>query len=91
LLDSKHFHYSWEQIEKSATSGSLYKKQDKIKQCGEEKPNFGKKLKPEMSTIPAVKPVRSIVEVVEPNYDALLFSDESYANEIAELFDDKKI
>ena len=30
LLDSRHFHYTKEQLQKSAESGSLYKKRDRI-------------------------------------------------------------
>jgi hypothetical protein len=90
LLDPKHFHYAYDRLAKSLESGSLFKKKNKIVYLGEEKPYFGKKEKMQMSTIPAVKPVRSIVEVIEPDYDQLLFSDESYANEISELFGEEK-
>ncbi len=90
LLDPKHFHYTYEQLVKSSESGSLFKKKDKVAICGEEKPSFKKKETREMSTIPAVKPVRSVVRVFEPDYDALLFSDEHYAQEISELFDEDK-
>jgi len=90
LLDPKHFHYTYERLAKSAESGSLFTYKKKVVITGEEKPYFGKKEKPQMSTIPAVKPVRSVVEVVEPDYDQLLFSDESYAFEISELFNEEK-
>jgi hypothetical protein len=90
LLDAKHFHYTYDRLTKSLESGSLFARKNKVVYLGEEKPHFGKKEKPQMSTIPAVKPVRSVVEVVEIDYDALLFSDESYANEISELFAEEK-
>ena len=89
LLDAKHFHYTWDQIEKSAESGSLFKKSDKVKHVPE-KPNFGKKLRSEMSTIPAERKIRTVVKVEVVNYDAILFSDEQYAQEISEIFDEEK-
>jgi hypothetical protein len=88
LLDKKRgFNYTLEQLEKSKESGSLYKKRDKI--CvSYSQPT---ELKPpgiELSEIPVETRLRTAVELSDPEYEELLFSDEKYAEEMSELLSD---
>jgi len=82
LLDKKHFSYTLDQINKSAESGSLYKKRDKIKI---------RKVAPKVIVVPGVylvdmpnfiKPLRSQVEIIEPKYEELEISAEEMIDEI---------
>ncbi len=91
LLDSKHFSYSLEQLEKSAAAGSIFKKSDKIK----------------VRNIPPTEPIkpgiyvavddfrkvmpRSLVKIEQKKYEELEFdmdsreAEEKQAAEFAEL------
>jgi len=82
LLNKKHFSYTLDQINKSAESGSLYKKRDKIKI---------RKVAPKVIVVPGVylvdmpnfvKPLRSQVEIIEPKYEELEISAEEMIDEI---------
>jgi hypothetical protein len=85
LLDSKHFYYTKEQLEKSLKEGSLYKKSDKIKKC-EAKPKFMAPARKKLSEQPMQMRKRSAVKVTTPQYEELIISDEKYAEEMSELF-----
>lgn len=86
LLDMKHYDYSLEQLTKSATSGSLHKKRDKI---------VVRKLAPEVindkilldreTCIPTRE--RSILIIKEEHYEELAVSDEEFAKEASDIQD----
>lgn len=84
LLDKKHFSFSKEQLLKSFSSGSLFKKRNKIfvRQVAPEKENkyllFNKD-----ESFPSRD--RSILSIREENYEELNLSDAEYANQNAEL------
>lgn len=84
LMDTKHFHYTLEQLEASADSGSIFAKRDKIKV---------RSVPPEISVKPGlyvlnenrnIKP-RSQLKIVEKQYEELNVSDEKFAEESAAL------
>jgi hypothetical protein len=89
LLDSRHFNYSADQLEKSMTSGSLFKKSDKIKRRGipkDKKPQFL-----EVSTDFREVRRKSLIRAEIDNYDELpnmyedqLLSDQKFAEEYAD-------
>lgn len=82
LLDSRHYHYTLEQLEKSSTSGSLFRKHHmlKIRQVAPEvvKPTeiLVHKGQPTPSRV-----ARPIINVEIPRYEELEFSDEKFAQE----------
>lgn len=83
LLDSKHFHYTLEQLLASQASGSLHIKRDKI---------FVRDVPPVNQVKPGIyksdqflyKAPRSNVKVEEKNYEELNVSDQKFAEEITE-------
>lgn len=86
LMDQKHFKYTLEQLQKSATSGSLFKKRDKVvirflpPVINKEVMKISKE-----SAIPGRE--RSIFNFKEEKYEELDISDDQYADENAELAD----
>ena len=88
LLDHKHYHYSWEQIYKSFTSGSIFKKRDKI--AARKNPPYVAKKTLTLDRN-AVLPSRekSIFEIKQETYEELSLSDEQFAAENAESSDVK--
>lgn len=86
LLDSKHFKYTLEQLQKSAISGSLFKKRDKIAirhippVLLKEEPSINRK-----TVIPGRE--RSVLVIKEEEYEELKITDDQYAEENAELAD----
>jgi hypothetical protein len=86
LMDTRHYQYTLEQLQKSATSGSLFKKRDKI---------VVRKLAPEL--LPKIIPInresviptreRSILEIKEEQYEELQITNEEFAIENADLAD----
>ena len=86
LLDKRHYHYTIEQLKKSAESGSLYKKRDKI---------YPRKNAPEIPNQRidyvenAVIPPRdkSVFQIEQQNYEELDLTDEEFAEENAEMAD----
>lgn len=90
LLDSKHYFFTEKQINDSLTSGSLYKRSDKIK-VRKVAPNLTNlkgpsKIEVDQNIYPSK--VRSLLEHKEYNYDEeneIQMSDEQYAEENAEL------
>lgn len=87
LLDSKHFHYTLEQLEQSKTSGSLLKKNHLVKVV-DHVPRPIEIIKHELSTEPRQVPKRSNVKIVETEYEELMISDEKFAQEF--LMDEEK-
>ena len=86
LLNKKHYYYTWKQIYDSVTSGSIFKKKDKI---------IPRKLPPKVqrltitidkeSAVPGRE--KSIFEFKEEKYEELDLSDEKFAEENADLVD----
>lgn len=85
LLDSKHYHYKEEQLQKSALNGSIYNKRDKI---------FVRKIPPTIevaimdfveTNIPTRQ--RSTLEIKYEVYEELNVSDEEWAAENADIVD----
>lgn len=84
LLDSKHYYFTWDQVFKSITSGSIFKKRNKI---------FIRKIPPkfeqiklqvdEISVIPCRS--KSIYEVKEEKYEELNVTDEQFVEENLDL------
>jgi hypothetical protein len=83
LLDNKHYSYSVEQLIKSATEGSIFKKRDKIvirQKAPEQKKN--KVLFDRETMIPSRE--RSLFNIKEEYYEELDISDEEFAKENAD-------
>lgn len=90
LLDKKHYQYNLEQLQKSAESGSIFKKRDKI---------VVRKVAPEVliTNVPLTKDMfiptreRSTLVIKEEHYKELSveanLSDEEFAKENAEMAD----
>jgi len=86
LLDSKRFTFTIEQLKASMKSGSIYKKRDKIK-IGKGQPQIASLPKRVVSEYPIHVRPRSAVIVEDPQFDELIPSDQSYAEEMAREFD----
>jgi hypothetical protein len=88
LLDEKHYQLNLEQLQKSATSGSIFKKRDKIvvrhlpPDVPEDKMLFSKE-----AVIPSRQ--RSILVIEEKNYEELNVTDEEFAKETVEMDEQK--
>jgi len=86
LLDSKYYYYTEEQIEKSATIGSIYKRKDKL---------IKREIAPEIikheilinknEIIPSRE--RSTYSIKQEIYEELNITDEQFADANAELAD----
>lgn len=86
LLDSQHYKYTLEQLEKSAESGSIFAKRDKIKVRKVLPPHLQKTI--EISKDPlewARKPLYSKVEIREEKFEELIESDEQIAEDISDV------
>lgn len=88
LLDEKHYQLNLQQLQKSATSGSLFNKRDKIvirhlpPVIPEDKMPFSKE-----AVIPSRQ--RSILVIEEKNYEELNITDEEFAKETIEMDEQK--
>jgi len=86
LMDSRHYSYTLEQLEKSQKSGSIFNKRNRIKV---------RKVPPEVikMDVPFLKETyipsreRSVFEIKDEKYEELTLSDEQFAEENAELAD----
>lgn len=86
LMDSRHYSYTLEQLEKSQKSGSIFNKRNRIKV---------RKVSPEVikMDVPFLKETyipsreRSVFEIKDEKYEELTLSDEQFAEENAELAD----
>lgn len=84
LLDSKHYQYTLDQLNKSVDSGSIFKKRDRI---------VVRKVAPEVlkANIPLTRETfipsreRSLYEIKHEHYDELNVSDEQFASDTADL------
>ena len=86
-LLNDHFSFTIDQLKASLKNGSLYRKRDKIK-IGKGRPEKAKPIHKEISKYPIVIRNRSAVKVEEPIFDDLIVSDDDYANEMANEFDE---
>src|SRR6202000_3368649 len=87
LLDKKHFNYTIEQLQKSAASGSIYNKRDKIKTCNNP-PEIIIEPGLYLSKEPRYVASRSNVKLEEKTYEELpsldqLNSEEKFAAEFS--------
>jgi len=84
LLDTKHYYYTFQQLEKSRLEGSIAKKSDKIVKCMGT-PQITKVNMPfnRDTSIPSRE--RSVFVIKEENYEELNVSDEQFAEENAEI------
>jgi hypothetical protein len=84
LLDTRHYQYKLEQLQKSAASGSIFKKRDKIA-VRRMAPDIQKdgKLIDRQAAIPSRE--RSVLEIKEEKYEELQVSNEEFAIENADL------
>lgn len=86
LLDSRHFHYTWEQIYKSATLGSIHKKRHKIA-IRKFSPIVNKNITKKVSDESAVpNRSKSIFEIKEEKFEELSLTDEEFAEQNADSF-----
>lgn len=88
LLDQKHFKYTLEQLEKSASVGSIFKKNDKIKVRNvppEEIVRPGIYVAVDPSLIQRTAKIRSLVKIEEKKYEELELTDEKYAEDVATM------
>ena len=86
LLDSHHYNYTLEQLEKSAESGSIFRKRDKIK-VRQVIPEFLNSNHITVSKDPMDRvrnPLFSRAEIKEVKFDELLDSEEELAESIAD-------
>ena len=83
LLDSKHYSYKVEQLEKSLQSGSLYKKRDKLFKRVVPPIKFKTLIQMDTEAVNPSKP-RSIFEIKEERIPELEFTDEQYTAESGE-------
>jgi hypothetical protein len=88
LMDNRHYNYTEEQLEKSAKSGSIFKKRNLLK-VRSVAPTIIK-MDVSMSNealIPSRE--RSVLSIKEEHYEELSVSDEEFANQNSDLIDDK--
>jgi hypothetical protein len=85
LLDSRHYSYTLEQLEKSALDGSLHKKSNMLKVRKVPPPEPIKKiLQKSTEPIPRVTSVYSLIKIEEPHYEELEVSEIDFINQITE-------
>jgi hypothetical protein len=87
LMDIKHYSYTPEQLKKSAESGSLFRKRNKLVVRKIAPPDPKKETAPinRNTVIPSRE--RSTLEIKEEKYEELQFTDEEFAQENAETAD----
>lgn len=83
LLDSRHFNYTEEELIKSATEGSLWKKRHMVR-MGIEPSQQPQDEGPVLSEQPIQVRKVSAVILEEPEYSDWLYSDEEFAHEMSE-------
>lgn len=86
LMDSRHYRYTLEQLQKSAESGSLYRKSDKIKVCNVAPIISHKRIQLSKEPLDKVNnPLFSRATVVEEKFEELLDNDIEIASDIADI------
>lgn len=86
LLDERHYNYTLEKLEKSAQSGSLYKKRHAIS-IRKVPPTALKYNTPLASETYLPSRERSVLAIKEETYEELNISDEQFADQNAEIAD----
>lgn len=86
-LLNDNFSFTIEQLKASLKDGSLYRKRDKIK-IGKGRPQTVEVGQREVSEYPIITRNRSAVKVDEPVFEDLVISDDDYANEMANEFEE---
>jgi hypothetical protein len=84
LMDTRHYSYTLEQLQKSAASGSLFKKRDKII-LRQTAPVIHPETKAIDRETPRPSQERSILEIKEEKYEELAITDEEFANEASTI------
>jgi hypothetical protein len=85
LLDHRHYSFTENELKKSAESGSIFKKRDRVV-VRKVEPKLSQPhhiLIEEDSSMPSRE--RSLVSVKQEKYEELNVSDESFASEMADL------
>ncbi len=85
-LMNKHYNYTLEQLQKSAASGSIYKKRSMI--SVRKVPPFMQKMNVPLATetyLPSRE--RSVLLIKEESYEELNISDEQFADQNSDLID----
>jgi hypothetical protein len=87
LMDTRHYQYNLEQLQKSAESGSLFKKSNRIvvRKAALVIHKNSKPLIDRSTAIPSRE--RSVLEIKEEKYEELQITDEESAAENADLAD----
>jgi hypothetical protein len=88
LMDSRHYYYNLEQLEKSAKSGSIYKKR-KMLAVRKVAPTIFKVNIPMVEETFVPSRERSVLLIKEEHYEELSVSDEDFANQNSDLVDEK--
>lgn len=88
LMNTKHYYYTLEQLEKSASSGSIYKKR-KILSVRKVEPTIFKMDVPILRETYIPSRERSVYSIKEEHYAELSVSDEEFANQNADMIDEK--
>lgn len=83
LLDSKHYSFTLEQLEKSAKNGSIFKK-SKFIVVRQIEPTYLKVNVPFLHETYIPSRDRSVFSIKDEKYDELNISDEDFANEYAD-------
>lgn len=86
LLDDRHYYYNIDQLEKSAASGSLYKKKYAIS-IRKVAPTVMKYDVPIAQETYLPSRERSVFSIKEETYEELNISDEQFADQNAEIAD----
>lgn len=83
LMDTRHYQYTVEQLQKSAAAGSLFRKRDKlvVRKVAPPLPKKDERPIDRGTAIPSRE--RSILVINEEKYDELQVSDEEFASENA--------
>jgi hypothetical protein len=86
LLDTRHYSYTIEQLEKSRNSGSLSRKRNKIV-IRDVAPKTAQMHKSVLKEACVPNRARSVYEIKNEKYEELAISDEKFAEENAEIAD----
>ena len=87
-LLSKHYSFTYEQLKKSMLNGSIHAKSAYIK-VGKGPPQKVDPPQRMISKYPIVRKPRSAVKIEEPKFDEFVFSDEQFAEQMSQEFDDE--
>jgi hypothetical protein len=91
LLDSKHYSFTFDQLQKSATEGSLFRKQKMIvlREIGPYSTNIPHSIQLDTNS-PMPQRSRSAYEIKEEKFEELEVSDEEFAEQTADSVSQEK-